>query len=228
MKNNEEQKSDGTSTPEPQGNTGDAMGLAVFEFPRVQDVAERAIVNYGDKLEVLRVSDNTTVEIDAYFFASSTGLKLKKIKPCLAGLKKSGVKLLDGKEIDAAWFNAHVRDPFHKVLKYAAQQSLKYGEPVGVGFTRRTNKTTGEQTVTAKHAFEFITKAPKVTAIADEAAKLAEKSAKEAAKETAKSEARARRQAAKAAKITPVVSPENVERLDALKADLSKAEAAAA
>ncbi len=216
---NEEQKNDGTSTP---------TGLAVYEFPRVQDVVERKPVQYGDRREVLRVSDNATVEIDAYFFTSPTNLRLKKIKVALAGLKKSGIKLPDGSEVNPQWFNDNVRDPFHKVLKYAAQHSIDHARGVGVGFTRRTNKSTGEEIVTAKHAFEYVTKAPKPTAIADEAAKLAEKAEKEKAKQLNASMNRAKRQAAKAAKITPVVSPENVQRLDVLKADLSKAEAAAA
>jgi len=215
MKKNEQ--SSGTSTPKAgtESGTVDPVTQAievVYEFPRVQEIGGESPVLFGDRKESLRVSDTDCVEIDAYFFASKTNLRLKKIKPALAGLKKQGVRLPDGKEIGPDWFNTNVRDPFHKVLRYAANHSLKHGEPVSLAFTRRViNKETGETVTTAKHGFEFKTlPAPKhVAEVADKAATKAEK------KETAKSKTRAKRQQGKK-NLQPLVSPEAANRIDAL------------
>jgi hypothetical protein len=224
MKN--EQNSNSTSTPKAgtESGTVDPVTQAievVYEFPRVQEIGGESPVLFGDRKESLRVSDTECVEIDAYFFASKTNLRLKKIKPALAGLKKQGVRLPDGKEIDAVWFNTNVRDPFHKVLRYAANHSLKHGEPVSLAFTRRViNKETGETVTTAKHGFEFKT-LPAPKHVADTADKTADKTEK---KEKSKSKTRAKRQQGKK-NLQPLVSPEAANRIDAMVAGSMEAAA---
>src|SRR6185436_3466272 len=110
-----------------------------------------------------------------------TNLRLKNIKTALKGLEKQGVKLPDGKAIGQKWFNDNVRDPFHKVLRYAARYSLKNGEPVSLAFTRRTHKDTGVITTTAKHGFEFKTAPVKgVDEIEEQADKAADKASADA------------------------------------------------
>lgn len=156
---------------------GDIVSLPAYS--RIVDEIERVPVKYGDKQEVLPISATERVSIDAYFFQSATNFRLKKIKTAVQGLKKAGVKV-DGKDVDSVWFNANVRDPFHKVLRFAAKHSLEHGKPVSLAFTRRTIKSTGEQIVTAKHAFEHTVTGPKVEAIADKAA-VAAKAAKQSA-----------------------------------------------
>jgi hypothetical protein len=207
MKKNEQS---GTSTPKaPEPAKESAV---VYDFPRVQDVTPESPVVFGDRKESLQVSDTERVEIDAYFFASKTNLKLKNIKTALNGLKKQGVKLPDGKEIGQKWFNDNVRDPFHKVLRYAARFSINHGAPVSLAFTKRLNKDTGVITTTAKHGFEFKSEPTKPAEVEDKADKAADKTAK---KETSKSKTRAKRQQGKK-NLQPLVSPEAANRIDAL------------
>lgn len=219
MKKNEQS---GTSTPTAQ--PAKETAAVVYEFPRVQDVTPEAPVMFGDRKESLQVSGNEKVEIDAYFFASKTNLKLKNIKTALNGLKKQGVKLPDGKEIGQKWFNDNVRDPFHKVLRYAARHSLSHGAPVSLAFTKRLNKDTGVITTTAKHGFEFKTAPTKPEAVEAVADKAADKAAK---KELSQSKTRAKRQQGKK-NLQPVITPEAANRIDAMIAETEAAKAAAA
>jgi len=179
-------------TPKP-----DSTALVIGNFPRIQDTVERVPVKYGDSILTLPIGSDKTVTIDAFFFQSPTNFRLKKIGTALKGLETAKVTLPDGKPVDSAWFNTNVRDPFHKVLKYAAKQSLEHGVPVSLAFTRRTMKN-GSQIVTAKHAFEHATKAPEVAQIEASAAKAAEKANKQSAK-------RAKRQKSK--RISPMPNP---------------------
>jgi len=114
----------------------------------------------------------------------------------LAILKKAGTKQENGMDFDAKWFDDNVRDPFHKVLKFAAQHSLDKGKPVSLAFTRRTNKSTSEQVVTVKHGFEH-------TVVPAKPEQIAQKAAAKAAKQ---SEKRAQRKAPKAPRIKPLAS----------------------
>lgn len=226
---NNEQNNNGTSTP---SAIVQQTVEQVYEFPRVQEQRERLPIRYGDKQETLRINETTTVTVDAYFFMSATNLKLKRMKTALAGLKKAGVKLPgdiipEGKPAQK-WFNQSVRDPFHKFLRYAARHSLQHGSPVSVGYTKRVNASTGEITVTAKHGFEFIEKLPEAATVAGEAVKQVEDKAK-ADKEKAKKQsgARARKQGKGKGKknLQPVLTPENVNRIDALIASNESAKA---
>lgn len=165
MNENTQQNADSTSTPAnatPAAPTAAAIETSVMlpAYPRIVDTIERVPVKFGDKAETLPISVNEKVSIDSYMFVSPTNFRLKNVKTVVAALKKGGHKQTDGTAIDAKWFNTNVRDPFHKVLKYAAKHSLEHGQPVSLAFTRRTVKATGEQIVTAKHAFEHVTNAP--------------------------------------------------------------------
>ncbi len=222
MKNNE-QSQNGESTPNQPLPTPDPQPgtttVVQYEFPRVQDVEEPVAVRFGDKKEILRISDNETVEIDAFMFTGPKILKLKKIKPVLSAINKAGNRMPDGKEYSVKWFDDEVRDPFHKVLRFINRQSMEHGKPVSVGFTRRTDKKTGTQTVTAKHGYEFEVKLAPPTAIAGEVQKLADQAKANEDKAKEQSETRGRRQSrkGKAGKpLVPVVAPENVNRIDAL------------
>jgi len=214
MKKNEQS---GTSTPNAPTGTVSATGEAtvVYEFPRAQDITPGDQVMFGDRKESLRVSDTEMVEIDAYFFASQKSLRLKNIKTALKGLKTQGVKLPDGKEIGQRWFNDNVRDPFHKVLRYAARYSLKNGEPISLAFSRRTNKDTGAVITTARHAFAFKTAPTKPDEIEEQADKAADKASADAKRQRRQSLARAKRQQGKK-NLQPLVSPEAANRIDAL------------
>lgn len=217
---NNEQNNNGTST----STAIVSQAIAeTYEFPRVQEAKSRMPVKYGDKQEALRISDTETVSIDAYFFTSPTNLKLKHIKVALSGLLKAGVTLPDGTKPEGVngqvWFNTNVRDPFHKVLKYAARQSLERGKPVSLAFTRRTNLKTGEITTTAKHGFEFVTKLPQPESVASSAVKaLADQAKANEKAATAQSGTRAKRQGKKNKPLTPVIQPgtETANRIDAL------------
>ena len=194
---NQAENKDSTSTPS-NGATEQTRSLIIAEFPRIQDSVERAEVKYGDRTESLPISATERVSIDAYFFQSATNFRLKKIKTAIAGLKKAGVKQTNGSDIDSVWFNANVRDPFHKVLRFAAKQSLETGKPVSLAFTRRTVKATGLQIVTAKHAFEHEVPGPGTAkAIPDAVVKKAEKQSKN----------RANRQNRKSKRISPLPNP---------------------
>lgn len=217
---NNEQKNDGTSTPTSEPSATKSM---LPSFPCIVESDGGSVIVYGSQPSLqFPTSATELVSIDPALLRGKGTLRLLNIKQALKVAGRANDP--DNRK----WFNTEVRDVWHKVLKFAARDALANGKPVSLGLSKRTAKKTGQVTLTSKHGFEHVLRLATPTAIADEAAKLADKSAKEAAKETAKSEARAKRQAAKAAKITPVVSPENVERMDALKADLSKAEAAAA
>lgn len=225
-RNNNGKSTPNTPTPEPAKDAGMVSeALVTYDFPRCQDVTPGEPIVYGDRKESLRVSDDELVSIDAYFFASPTNLKLKHIKTALNGLKKQGVKI-DGKEVGQKWFNDNVRDPFHKVLRYAARFSLNHGAPVSLAFTKRLNKDTGVITTTAKHGFEFKSEPTQSEKIEEKADKAADKTAK---KEKAQSKTRAKRQQGKK-NLQPLVSPENVNRVDALvyAAEAEKAAKAAA
>lgn len=215
-----------TSSAQPAGTHQQDIGAVELYTPRVQEVGGTKVnVKYGESSEVLRISDTETVSIDKYFFVSPTNLRLKHIKAALSGMAKQGAKLPDGTSPDGAngqaWFNDHVRDPFHKVLKYAARQSLEKGKPVALAFTRRITKS-GETITTANHKFEFVTKLPEPAAVAQSAVQqLADQAAANAAKATEQSGARARKQGGgkggkKNKPLTPVITPEVGNRIDAL------------
>lgn len=218
---NNEQTNNGSAP-----TSSDVVSQAIAELytPRVQDIGgTKVIVRYGDEQETLRISDTETVSIDKYFFVSPTNLKLKHIKTALSGMAKQGAKLPDGTSPDGAngqvWFNDNVRDPFHKVLKYAAKQSLERGKPVSLAFTKRVLKT-GEVVTTAKHGFEFVTKLPEPASVAGEAVKqLADQAKANEEKAAEQSGARARKQnkgKGKGKNLQPVITPEVGNRIDAL------------
>ena len=207
------EKNNGTSTPSAPASTpapsATSTEVQPYEFPRVKDVGGTVVqYKFGDKVEVLRISDTETVSMDAYWFTSPHILKLKKIKPAIGSLNKLKVKTPEGGEFTQQWFNDNVRDPFHKVLKYAARQSLEKGKPVSLAFTRRV---VGDETVTtAKHGFEFVTKLAAPATVAASAVKaLADQAAASAAAATAQSGTRAKRQKAKKG-IVPVVANADV------------------
>jgi len=168
---------------------------------RIVDVKQTEPVKFGDRKETYPIGTNeqgqfVLATIDAYWFASPTNLRLKNMKSALAALKTQGVKQDNGLPYDSKWFDDNVRDPFHKVLKFAAQHSLDKGKPVSLAFTRRTNKATSEQVVTVKHGFEH-------TVVPAKPEQIAQKAAAKAAKQ---SEKRANRKAPKAPRITPLAS----------------------
>jgi len=188
---------------------------AVLAFNnRIVDAVERETVKFGQRQEIYPVGTNeqgqlVLATIDAFMFSSPTNLRLKKMKTVLKALKDEGVKQSDGTEINSVWFNANVRDPFHKILRYAAKHSLEHGEPVSLAFTRRTIKSgvqAGKQIVTAKHAFEHVVTPPTPKAIAATAAAKADKPKTPAKK------------APKAPRITPLnavkASPDNTAVLN--------------
>jgi len=200
-------------TPDPQP----ATAIIAYEFPRVQDVADQPVIKFGDKKEILRISETQTVEIDAFMFTGPKILKLKKIKPVLAAINKAGNRMADGKEYSVKWFDDEVRDPFHKVLRFINRQSMEHGKPVSVGFTRRTDKKTGSQVVTAKHGYEFEIKPPTPATVTESAVKaLADQAKANEEKAKEQSSTRGRRQSKKNKPLTPVIAPENVNRIDAL------------
>ena len=223
MKNNEQTNGESTPntplpTPDPQPAT--AISAPVYEFPRVQDVSEPVAVRFGDHKEVLRISETETVEIDAFMFTGPKILKLKKIKPVLSAINKAGNRMPDGKEYSVKWFDDEVRDPFHKVLRFINRQSMEHGKPVSVGFTRRTDKKTGTQTVTAKHGYEFEVKPPAPATVATSAVKqLADQAAANAEHAKEQSSTRGRRQSRKNKPLVPVITPENGNAIDKLIAD---------
>lgn len=149
----------------------ETLSVTIQNFPRIVDVAERATpIKYGEHVETFPISKTETVKIDAYFFQSPKSLKLKKIKVALSGLKKAGVKLEGGGEVDSDWFNREVRDPFHKVLRFAFRYSAEHGTPSTLAFSRRKDRS-GQVTVTSKHGFEHIIVPPSPAFLEAEAAK---------------------------------------------------------
>lgn len=238
MKNNEQTNGESTpSTPTPSAplptpdqQPATAIMVPTLEFPRVQDTEERPVVRFGDRKESLRISETVTVEIDSFWFTGPKVLKLKKMKPALAAVNKAGNRMPDGKEYNAKWFDDNVRDPFHKVLRFCAKQSQDHGEPVSVGFTRRTVKSTGEQIVTAKHGFEFKVKLPAAPAIASAVQQLADQAKANEEKAREQSETRSKRQKGKGKGkgIQPVINAEAGNRIDAMIAETEAAKAATA
>ncbi len=237
MSKNNEQSGNGTSTPSAPEVKAEAPvvnenGLTISQFPRIQDAKSAVVVRYGEEEEVLPVAGGF-VSIDRYFFSSPTNMSLKHIRIALKGLKDQGHRMPDGKEIDAAWFNTNVRDPFHKSLKFAAQFSIDHGTPKSCGFTRRKLKD-GSIIVTANHKFEHVQQLPPAQQIAADAAAvteaikagvvkaLADQAAanEKAAKDQSKTRAaRQPRKPKKEKTLTPLVSkPEDIARLDAIAA----------
>ena len=178
-------------------------------FPCIVESDIGAVITYGSQ-PALRFpvgNNGELAEIDPAMLRGRGTLRLVNIK---AGLK------LAGKTNDAdnrKWFNVTVRDVWHKVLKFAARDALANGKPVSLGLSKRTAKKTGQVTLTSKHGFEHVIVPPSTKAVEDKANK--------------QSKTRAKRQK-RNRPLVPVVAPSNVARIDALKADLSKAENQAA
>lgn len=118
------------------------------------------------------ISATERVSIDPAMMRGRGTLRLVNIK---AGLKIAGkTNDADGRK----WFNGNVRDPWHKVLKFAARDALANGKPVSLGLSKRTSKKTGQVTLTSKHGFEHVLKAPEAKAVEEKAAKQSKTRAK--------------------------------------------------
>jgi hypothetical protein len=181
-------------------------------FPCIVETKAGAIITYGS-LPALRFpigANGETAEIDP---AMLRGKGTRRLVNIAAGLKLAG--LANDKSAagiaNRKWFNSNVRDVWHKVLKFAAKDSLAHGKPVSLGLSTKTNKKNGQVTLTAKHGFEHVLKAPNEKAIEDKANK--------------QSKTRAKRQNRKAHKVkplVPVIAPANIARVDAVVAGTVK------
>jgi hypothetical protein len=210
-----EEKTDSTSTPANSAPAPTADNPAVTtevlsksllpSFPCIVESTEGEVIAYGSK-PALRFPigpNGETAEIDP---AMLRGKGTRRLVNIAAGLKLAGLandKTAAG-IANRKWFNSNVRDVWHKVLKFAAKDSLAHGKPVSLGLSTKTNKKSGQVTLTAKHGFEHVLKAPNEKAIEDKANK--------------QSKTRAKRQNRKVKPLVPVVAPENKARIDAISA----------
>lgn len=112
------------------------------------------------------------VQIDPALLRGRGTLRLSNIKQALKIAGRTND--VEGRK----WFNSQVRDPWHKVLKFATRQALEHGKPVSLGLSRRTTKRTGQVTLTSKHGFEYVEVPPTEKAIADKAEKQSKNRAK--------------------------------------------------
>lgn len=135
-------------------------------FPGIVEETSGVPVKFGES-EPLRfpISLTERVSIDPALMRGRGTLRLANIKQALKIAGKTNDA--DGRK----WFNSEVRDPWHKVLKFATKQALEYGKPVSLGLSRRTAKKTGQVTLTSKHGFEYVEVPATEKAVADKAAK---------------------------------------------------------
>lgn len=145
---------------------------ALQSFPSIVETETGVTMEYGKgKPLSFPISLTERVEFDPALLRGKGTIRLVNIKTA---------KKLAGKDDKAGtvWFNREVRDPWHKVLKFAARQSLAHGTPVSLGLSRRKNRKTGEQVLTTKHGFEFIEIPALDKSIADKARKQSKNRAK--------------------------------------------------
>ncbi len=216
--NKPEQKSDSTSTSEngapagtPAAEEQSVAKTQLAEFPCIVESETSEPIKFGTLPGLIfpTGSNGEIATIDPSLLRGRGTLRLLNIKQALK---------IAGKANDAdnrKWFNVSVRDVWHKVLKFAARDALANGKPVSLGLSKRTSKKTGQVTLTSKHGFEHVIIPPTVKSVEDKAAAQAVKQSKNRAKRQKRNRP-----------LTPVVAPENVARIDALKSELPAEKAA--
>lgn len=177
MKKNSKTK-DSTSTP---AKLGEAVPLkkstmALCTFPGIvsQDPTNEVVYGACEPLRfpvgLLKSGQYEYSEIDPALIRGSmtvkrtgkdkTGKPTASIRGTMRLVNIKDAKKMAGKDDDAGtvWFNREVRDPWHRILKFANRLSMESGAPKSLGMSTRTTKKTGKVVLTTTHAYEHTLK----------------------------------------------------------------------
>ena len=158
------------------------------QFPIVVRESQNTVVVYGSHPLTFPIGNKG--EIGVIDSAMLSGKNTRRLLHITKALKVAGRE--DTTE-NKKWFNTEVRDVWHKVLRFAARDSLANGKPVSIGLSFKTQKKTGRVILTSRHGFEHVVKEGNAKAIEDKANK--------------QSKNRAKRQQRKSRRISPLPNP---------------------
>lgn len=160
------------STPTPEQIAETKTRSLLPSFPTVEQPTVDTVIKYGEQPAYVFPIDNKggIGRIDRALLSGKGTKRLLNIKKALKVAGKENTPE------NRAWFNREVRDVWHKVLRFAAKDSLANGKPVSLGLSLRRTKRGGE-ILTSRHGFEQVVKADDAKAVADKAVK-AEKAPK--------------------------------------------------
>lgn len=158
---NNTENTDSTTTPTNGAPVAEVASKSLLpSFPTIVNQTAGEVIAYGSRPLVFPIGNNgETATIDGSLLSGKGTKRLLNIKQALK---------VAGKTNDAEnrkWFNGTVRDVWHKVLRFAARDSLANGRPASLGLSTKTNKKTGQVTLTSKHGFEHVIVAPTVKAV---------------------------------------------------------------